>query len=80
MKITIAIGLVLAAIRVWIGVAITPEHLSGQALAVNCYKDVAHIFVGSLIPSAWKSNGWQRWLFWGLCALEVAVAVISRIH
>lgn len=46
---------------------------------VDIYKDVAHVFVGMLIPGAWSGKEpLYRILFWLLCILEVAVAVISR--
>lgn len=76
MKTTLAIGLLLAATRIWIGFHIEPESFHW----VQAYKDAAHLFMGGL-ATAWylQRNNWQWRLFWGLNLVEVVVAVLSRI-
>lgn len=77
MKSTIVIAAVIAAIRVYIGIAMEPEHIS----FVDVYKDTAHLFIGGLAVAWWiKRLPWQWYLFWLLNALEVAMAVFSRIQ
>lgn len=76
MKTTIAIGMLLAAVRIWIGFNIEPESFHW----VQAYKDAAHLFMGGLAVAWW--HGRQRWqwrLFWALNVVEVAVAVMSRV-
>lgn len=76
MKITLAIGVVLAATRVWIGFNIEPEPFHW----VQAYKDTAHLFMGGLAVAWWiKRLRWQWYLFWGLSIVEVIVAVASRV-
>lgn len=75
MKLAIAFGLLLAAIRIWIGFSVPPESFS----LVQVFKDVAHLFMGGLFV-AWyiQRQSWQFWLFWWLNILEVVVATLSR--
>ena len=76
MKTTIVIGCLLGVARVWLGLNVEPEHFAW----VQAYKDAAHLFMGGLFVSAWiKGHRWQWWLFWMLNAVEVAVAVFSRM-
>lgn len=67
---------VLAVIRVWIGLNVQPESFEW----VQAYKDVAHVFMGGLYVSwRYSRKHWQRDLFWGMCAIEVVVATLSRL-
>ena len=87
MKTTIAVGVLFAAIRIWMGFTMEPTH----ADPVDVYKDMVHLYMGGLFVAiryeklhraAYKGNSqffWQRWLFWSLCVVEVAVAVFQRI-
>jgi hypothetical protein len=76
MKTTLLFGALLALARVWIGLNVEPESFHW----VQAYKDTAHLFMGGLFVAAWRDRQrWQWKLFWGLCAIEVAVAVWSRI-
>lgn len=76
MKATIMFGVFLAVVRVWIGFTVEPEPFA----MTQAYKDTAHLFMGGLAVAAWRDRqAWQHVLFWGLCVLEVAVAVFSRI-
>ena len=76
MKTTLAIGIVLAASRIWLGFTVEPEAFSW----FQAYKDAAHLFMGGLAVAWWvKRLAWQWWLFWILNGIEVAVAVISRM-
>ena len=76
MKITITFGLLLAAIRVFIGCTVDPDPFAW----VQAYKDAAHLFMGGLAVSWWVNRlRWKWWLFWGLGVLEVAVATLSRV-
>ena len=73
----IAVGVVLAIIRIWMGFAVEPESPSW----VDVYKDVAHLFIGGLAVAWWHArHRWQWRLFWSLNVVEVAVAVLSRIE
>jgi len=76
MKTTVAIGLVLAVARVWIGFNVEPESFAWS----QAYKDVAHLFMGGLAVAWWiKRLRWQWWLFWALNIVEVGVAIASRL-
>lgn len=76
MKTTVVVAIVLAVVRVWIGFNVEPESFE----LVQAYKDAAHLFMGGLTVAAWRDQQkWQWLLFWGLCALEVGVAVASRM-
>lgn len=76
MKTTIAFGLLLAASRVWLGATVEPEEFQW----VQVYKDIAHLYMGGLAVAWWyKRYKWQWWLFWSLNAVEVAVAIWSRV-
>lgn len=76
MKLTIFIGLILAVIRIWMGINITP----GAFDWTQVYKDMAHLFMGGLAVAWWFNRyKWQWRLFWFLNAVEVAVAILSRI-
>ena len=102
MKTTILIGVLLAAVRIWLGFNIEPESFRWDQV----FKDAAHLFMGGLAVAWWfnryeltdedwddtEDNSalfealtwcllqpWQWWLFWSLNAIEVAVAVLSRI-
>ncbi len=76
MKITLLFGLALIIVRVWIGFSVPLESIT----FVDLYKDVAHLFMGGLAVAWWlQRNRWQWWLFWALNAVEVVVAVWSRI-
>lgn len=73
---TIAFCFVLAASRIWIGYTVEPENFTW----ISAYKDVAHLFMGGLFVAAWiKGHRWQWTLFWIMNAVEVAVAVCSRV-
>ena len=72
----ILIGSVLAAVRIWMGLNIEPEVFEW----LQAYKDVAHVFIGGLAVAWWfQRSDWQWWLFWALNAVEVSVAILSRI-
>lgn len=76
MKTTIAFAIVLAALRIYIGFACVPEHFTW----VSAFKDVAHLFMGGLLVALWmQRKRWQHITFWSMNALEVAVAVLSRV-
>lgn len=76
MKATIAIGIFLVAFRVYIGLTVPPEPFHWT----QGFKDTAHLFMGGLAVAWWQQrHPWQWWLFWALNAVEVAVAVWSRI-
>ena len=75
MVFTIAIGVVFGLIRVVMGFTMEPT----SATLVDVYKDTVHVYMGALGVFAWRKSGWARWLFWGLCAVEVAVAVLQRL-
>lgn len=72
----IAAGLVLAVLRVVIGLLVEPV----SPTWVDVYKDAAHLFMGGLAV-AWLYDGykWQKLLFWGLVVLEVVVAIGVRV-
>ena len=76
MKLTITIGAILAALRVWLGINVEPESFEW----VQAYKDAAHLFIGGLAAAWWHMRRrWQWWLFWALNAVEVGVAIWSRM-
>lgn len=62
------------------GFAVEPVRHSGAGLLLESYKDFAHIFIGG-VGAAILIEGkfWQHLLFWSLCAVEVGVAVGSRL-
>lgn len=86
----IVFAAILAALRVWIGFTVEPEHFSW----VSLYKDVAHLFMGGLavyahnlqpfqarflLPQNWGRMIRMWRLFWLMNLLEIAVATLSRI-
>jgi hypothetical protein len=72
----IAAALLLAIGRVWIGATISPQPVRVDSI----FKDVAHVFIGGLFVAAWiQRQRWQWVTFWALNAVEVAVAVWSRM-
>lgn len=81
MKTMIVVAIMLGITRIYIGLNVMPDAFQWT----QAYKDVAHLFMGGLFVAAWTSKGslehtlllWS--VFWGLCVLEVAVAVISRL-
>lgn len=73
--VTVAAGIVFAMIRIWIGFNCEPTSATG----LDVFKDMVHVYMGALGVFAWLSNGWARGLFWSLCFVEVAVAVIQRL-
>lgn len=76
MRTTIAIGVILAILRIWIGYVVPPEHIT----LVDLFKDTAHLFIGGLGAAWWYARKpWQWDLFWTLNAVEVSVAVWSRM-
>lgn len=76
MKTVLVVGLLFAIGRVWLGVNVEPDAFTWPA----AYKAAAHLFVGGLAVSAWRDKqAWQLSLFWGLCGLEIAVAIWSRL-
>jgi len=76
MKTTLVFAVALAAVRIWMGFNVEPESFQW----VQLYKDVAHLFMGGLFVAWWiKRQRWQWQLFWALNAVEVAVAVFSRM-
>lgn len=75
MKYWIITAVVLALGRLYIGLNIPPEPMSFS----DVYKDVAHLYMGGLFVTArMKNKKWLWSLFWGLGALEVVIAVLSR--
>jgi hypothetical protein len=75
-NITLAIGILFAASRIWLGFVVEPEVFSW----FDAYKDAAHLFMGGLAVAWWlQRHAWQWWLFWALNAVEIAVAIWSRI-
>jgi len=76
LQLVILFGVLLAIGRVWIGVTVPAEALT----VVDVYKDVAHLFIGGLAVAWWlQRERWQWYLFWLLNAVEVGVAVLSRM-
>lgn len=78
MKILLAIAVLLAVGRIYIGFTVEPESPS----LVDLYKDLAHVFIGGLGVLWWqfrKIDPLYGILFWGLNAVEVTVAILSRI-
>lgn len=75
MKLTLCVGLLFAASRVYIGENFEPDAFSW----LQAYKDAAHLFMGGLF-AAWyiQRHLWQWKLFWALNVVEVAVAIASR--
>lgn len=47
--------------------------------ALNCFKDTSHIYMGAIGLIAWQKAGLVRFVFWLLCVVEIACAVINRI-
>ena len=75
-KRVVCLAVVLAIIRIWIGLTVEPDVFSWVA----AYKDMAHIFMGGLGVAWWlEQKRWQSTLFVAMTALEVAVAGLSRI-
>lgn len=97
MKVTIAIGVILAVLRVVIGFNVAPPALDATGHLVAAYTAFAHLFVGWLIYQSCSDWRLARWtakafpmdrepyvttaglLLGFLCAVEVFVAVLSRI-
>lgn len=76
MKTTISVGILLAALRIWIGANVEPESFSW----LQAYKDAAHLFIGGLAVAMWlQRHLWQWRLFWMLNIVEVTVAILSRV-
>lgn len=103
MRTTIALGVLFAFVRIWMGFTTEPT----QADLTDVFKDAVHVYMGSLGVLAWqlspywrwhhwadarrtgwcgtfiifwlKGQSWQWWLFWSLCVIEVAVAMLQRI-
>lgn len=76
----ILIGVMIAAIRVWMGFAVEPVRIPADRLLVECYKDGAHIFIGAVLGALIvQGKAWQRLLFWSLCLVETIVAISSRM-
>ena len=75
MRLTILAALLIGAMRIWMGFNVPTESFEW----LQVYKDVAHLFMGGLFV-AWRivRQKWQKYLFVGLCALEIVVAVASR--
>jgi len=73
---TIIFGILFGIVRVVIGATVTPS----SPTLVDVFKDAVHLYMGGLFV-AWRfqKTDWQKWLFWSLCALEVAVAALSRM-
>lgn len=71
----ITIGVILGAMRVWMGFTFPPEDFQW----LQAYKDAAHLFMGGLGVAWWiQRQTWQWVLFLLLSVLEVGVAVASR--
>lgn len=67
-RVQIAIGLVIAMIRVGMG--------DSDNMWIDIYKAFAHIYIGGLLVAAWiQQKQWQWMMFFFLCALEVICAV-----
>ena len=49
--------------------------------SLDLYKTCVHLYMGGLTVLMWQKPRWslEFWLFWGLSALEVAMAVVSRL-
>ncbi len=76
MEKVIAVGVMLGAIRIWMGFNVEPESFSWA----QAYKDTAHLFMGGLAVAVYRDKLLsQRILFVSLCVLEVVVAVASRV-
>lgn len=76
MRTTIVIALILAVLRIIIGATNNPEAFAW----VQVFKDIAHLFMGGLcVAMVLQKKRWQTMLFWSMNALEVAVAVLSRM-
>ena len=76
MKAIIVIAVVLAVSRLFIGLEL--ENL--PPLAVNVYKDLAHVYMGVLV-TVWyfQRKSWQIKLWWLLNFVEIVVAVSSHL-
>lgn len=70
-----AIAALLAIARVYLGMTEPPRSASWQ----GSYEALAHVFIGGLLVAAINGRGWQWPVFWGLCLVEVSVAVVTRI-
>lgn len=76
MWVTIIIGVLFGIARVWLGFNVEPESFEWA----QAYKDAAHLFIGGLAVAWWFQRKWWQWnMFWALNAVEVVVAVWSRI-
>lgn len=73
---TCIVGTLLCILRVIIGCTIQPESFA----LVQVFKDMAHLFMGGLCVALWiDQQKWKHILFWGMCVLEITVAVMSRM-
>lgn len=75
MKSMLALGILFAVIRVAIGFECEPTEIT----LIDVFKDLVHVYMGVLGLLAWQSPGFYRYLFWWLCAIEVAVAIVQRL-
>jgi hypothetical protein len=65
------IALLLSVLRLAVAFTCVPA----TPTLVDVYKDLAHVYMGYLLCSYRR----YRLLFWSMCALEVTVAVFSRL-
>lgn len=94
MKLAVAIAAVFAAIRIWMGLRVPPESVSlvgtYKALAHLFVGGLAVAWWAALraswdLPNRHPFKTVHREkriygsLFWGLCGVEIAVAVLSRV-
>ena len=78
MRTLLTISVILGLLRLYIGSEIEPE----SPTWLDVYKDMAHVFIGGLGVLWWlfrKDDPMYAVLFWWLCFLEVAVAILSRV-
>lgn len=76
MVLVVVCGMLLAGVRIWMGVYVPPE----PASLAQVYKDVAHLFMGGLGVAWWLQRLYWQWaLFVGLNLLEITVAIGSRL-
>lgn len=50
-----------------------------DATLTDAYKDVVHVFMGVIGTLAWQGDRTCKLTFWLLCALEIIVAIVSRL-
>lgn len=66
--------------HIFIGVMLTPAWIRSPVFDFDDFADACDAGFAILFVRSWISKqSWQWWLFWGLNAVEVSVAVLSRM-